>query len=526
MSCFTTTTIEGDVSIVLEDFTKPIDIYHPIISNAIIQLHTLPLNEKDIQFSENPNEQFGILEITVSKTKLYKNPIYLELDVDTSGSMENDDDCFQTKMHFVKKTLENMFEFLSQQKDATIYVKVNCFDNTYVNIIPITKITMDNHMEMIHKINNIKCGGCTNIEKTFSQSGNSIRDYKEKNPTHKVVYILLTDGNPTVGNIDISYLKYIKPNANNKCIGYGKDHNSELLIECGDYYFINDFENTGKVYGEILHKLLYPALENIEIFMKNGMIYDTKTNSWESSINESEMYSQQTRTFHIKCNKLESMKTEANIFGTIAGRIDRDLEEGEIEEVGNMEELCTAVVLPDLLNNDDTICPVDLRKYMYRQKTQELLFESIEYSKLKYKPISYKEKLQEFFKNMRSYMRDNDLLEDSFMKLLCDDIYVSFKTFEMDNSEMYVVSRHIGQCNQTPCRANSQRLEDSDDHEYYSLKREKPTFCKYIENDIDISICPDKEHPDDLNYYKSEIQNDDLYVSEKMINTMRCVSGF
>jgi len=520
MSSITNQTIEGFVSI---DISTPC---HPILSNATIQLHNgIKKKINDLQVCNNSDERFGILEISVSKTKVSNHPTYIEFDIDTSGSMEDIASGIHTKLEFVKKTLDNMYQFIAEHVEAVIYIKVNTFDNQCRTIIPITKITLKNRVEIIAKINDIQSGGCTNIEKAFLQSGKSISEYKEQFPTHKLVYILLTDGNPTAGNIDTDYLKTIKPDACNKCIGYGSDHNAGLLGSCGHYYFINDFENTGKVYGEILHKLLYPALENVEIVVKNGSIYDSVKNSWETSIDGIELHSEQNRTFHIRGNS----NTEAILVGTIVGRIDRELEEGEIEEIGNREELYTADVLPDLLDEEDTVCVVDLRKYMYRQKTQELLFESVEYTRQQKTSSSYKNKLKTFFKNMRLYMRENNLMEDPFMKLLCDDIYVCFKTFGKENAEMYVVSRHIGQCNQTPCRANSQKLEDSDEDEDRQIQKQKRKnkWHRLEKMEIEDIVSPSKEEdPDDLDFYKTEVQDDDLYVNESMKHTFRCVSGF
>jgi hypothetical protein len=411
-----------------------------------------------------------------------------------------------------------MCQFISEQPNAEFYIKVNIFDNQYMTVIPATRVTLENRLELIQKISIITAKGSTNIERTFLESGKSIHQYRELNPTHKIVYIILTDGNPTSGNISSKYLECIKPLSENKCIGYGDDHNANLLGRCGDYYFVNDFDNTGKVYGEILHKLLYPALEDITIAMKDGEIFNSKTNSWEPSLNIPDLYSEQKRTFHIKTTTND---IEAMISGKVVGKMD------DVVQNDSIQVLYTAVTLPDLLDDETgEVEPVDLRKYMYRQKTQEVMFESIEYTRKHISPQSYRDNVQKFFSEMREYMRENNLLEDPFMKLLCDDILVTFKTFGTDKAEMYTTSRHTGQSNQSACRASSQPLEREKRHFVQRANALSQEYDDY-ENVNEHYKEHDKEddNEDNLHRFTSQLVDDTLFVNNNIKKTMRCVSG-
>jgi len=526
--------------------------HYPMISTVTMKINNVSLDESCLEICDHTN-RFGILEISLFKTKQTTLPIYLKLDIDTSASMYDYVSESNTKLSIVKKTIENMLYFIAEQSNLVIFIHISTFDTFYKTIIPTTRVTLNNHKEIIEKINNIEPDGATNIEKTFLESSNIIEDYKTENPTHKLVYILLTDGNPTAGNTSKSYLKRIQPNALNKCIGYGSDHNASLLSSCGEYYFINDYENTGKIYGEILHKLVYPALENVEITLKNGLIYNSKQNSWESSIVENEMYSEQKRNFHIQIN--ENEKIEYTIYGRIVGHMDRELEE-EIEDNDNR-------IIELYHTNEYPTCD-DLRKYIFRQKTQELLFESVEYAKKKMAPESYKDKLNIFFKKMRSFMRNHHLLDDPFMNLLCDDILVIFKTFGREDAEMYSVSRHHSQSCQTPCRTTSSQLTNDDIvgiHINQNIFRTpirnrmdiKDTMTKTFDlynNDkldfttgfdynedaktLDIHCSTINENsddnkdydPDDLNYYTSQNQEDFYVRDTSIMHTMRQLSGF
>lgn len=554
--------LNNDHADLLMNFESNIPITHyPMISNVTMKINNVSLDESCLELCDHSND-FGILEIALFKTKQTTLPIYLKLDIDTSASMYDYVSESNTKLSIVKKTIENMLYFIAEQSNLVIFIHVSTFDTFYKTIIPTTRVTIVNHKEIIEQINNIEPDGATNIEKTFLESRKIIEDYRIENPTHKIVYILLTDGNPTAGNTSKSYLKNIKPNALNKCIGYGSDHNASLLSSCGEYYFINDYENTGKIYGEILHKLVYPALENVEITLKNGLIYNSKKNLWESSIIENEMYSEQKRNFHIQIN--ENEKIEYTISGRIVGHMDGELEEEFEPNDNRMIELYHT--------NEYPTCD-DLRKYIFRQKTQELLFESIEYAKKKLAPESYKTKLNVFFKKMRSFMRNHDLLDDPFMNLLCDDIFVVFKTFGKKNAEMYTISRHHCQSSQTPCRTTSSQLNNDDD-DLIRIRHNQNIFRTPVRNQMEIKETmtktfdlynndnkldfitgfdynedaktmddtfpiidfdnnqnqdPSKNEdydPDDLNYYTSQIQ-EDIYVRDSSImHTMRQITGF
>jgi hypothetical protein len=527
MSDFTIQPLENEHTDLQMNFenTNFQNTLHPILSEVKMKINNIQLDNETIEIFENTNSVFGILEVSVSETKKTTHPIYLKFDIDTSASMSDIVTNVKTKINFVQKTIESMCHFIAEQKELVIYINVSTFDSHYNLIIPTTRITLENRYELIKKINNLEVDGCTNIEKAFLQSSKVIEEYKFENPTHKIVYILLTDGNPTAGNCFPSYLSSIKPDALNKCIGYGIDHNAKLLNSCGEYYFINDYENTGKIYGEILHRLIYPALENIEIRVKNGAIYNSVTNSWDSSIVEKEMYSEQKRTFHIQMNKNE--KIEVDISGKVVGNIENEVEDGEGELLitTTNHHLCT-------LTRTET---TDLTKYMFRQKTQEFLFESTQKCQTNSFSEIFKTKLNVFFKKMRSYMRTHNLLEDPFMKLLCDDILVLYKTSGKHYAEMYSISRHQSQTNETPYRVTSTQVDnDFTEHLYSCTNSIQRQHCQtqfYEDEDIEtIDVCininedGDTNDPDDITNYVSNIE-EDVYAKDSIINTMRQISG-
>jgi hypothetical protein len=59
-----------------------------------------------------------------------------------------------------------------------------------------------------------------------------------------------------------------------------------------------------------------------------------------------------------------------------------------------------------------------------------------------------KQTLYDFFHELKKYMKDNNLNEDKFLKNLCDDIYISYRTMGSQYGEMYTTSRQTSQGNQ------------------------------------------------------------------------------
>jgi len=53
--------------------------------------------------------------------------------------------------------------------------------------------------------------------------------------------------------------------------------------------------------------------------------------------------------------------------------------------------------------------------------------------------------LDRFMGEMKTYMKDNDLEDDEFMRNLCDDIFVCTKSLYSTRGEMYLASRAVSQ---------------------------------------------------------------------------------
>jgi hypothetical protein len=446
------------------------------------------------------------------------------------------------KMNYLKQTFKNMLNYLSKQ-ELDIYIRVHSF-NVQIDVdIENIKITKENVSELCSKIMNIEPESSTNIELALETARNTLNEYSEANPKHEIAHIFMTDGNPTIGQQNNDILSEIVDNRfNNIFIGYGLDHNAILMKKLSehrnaDYQFVDDMENTGLVYGESVHQLLYPALKDVEIHADDGVIYDWETNEWKDVIFVNVLVSETEKLYQVKKNKIDNM--EIDIYG-------KTLEDSELELLETVNQI------PDLINIDTNhIDEVDLTKYMYRQKVQELLYIANKQNNND-SLNGLKTILKDVFKKMRTYMRDNNMLDDPFMKLLCDDISITYQNIGKLSGLSFTYNRQTSQGRQ---RAYNVRSTSNDDinlsrskyHRYPQnntppllLKRQ---FARSITNDfgtmdefddnteiidfptlLDEIINEGDEDEDDLDNYLVSNDITSCYSTPSVLNTMRSFS--
>jgi hypothetical protein len=123
-------------------------------------------------------------------------------------------------------------------------------------------------------------------------------------------HIFMTDGDITQGNSCEKHLKtLLNSKATNIFIGFGINHNIKVLSELGggndnsssvnNYYFIDELEHSGLVYGEIIHNILYASLKQVNLFVVNGLIYNWKTNTWTNTLNIGNVIFSSEKVYHI-----------------------------------------------------------------------------------------------------------------------------------------------------------------------------------------------------------------------------------
>jgi hypothetical protein len=402
--------------------------------------------------------KFGILTLNAVSCGISEQEQDFVFTIDHSGSMSDRCSDGRTKIQHINHTLKNMILYFHDNRIINLHVTVFAFDDKFVTVLERTRISATNLQEILIKIDCIQPRGSTNIELALIETGKYIAQLRDENPLHSINHIFMTDGDATEGSKDHKVLKsLVDPSVENAFIGFGVNHDSLLLGNISDYkkssyHFIDALEKAGLVYGEILHGILYKYLTEVEVCIQNGLVYDFKTNQWLDKLFIGDISGEANKTYHLISNTPDNC--------TIMLSCKNSGEEHFFR-------------VPELINPD-----ANHIKYIYRQKTLELLFEvgNLQKNKLEANKLCdfdcfttltmsrqdadnytskmtaikdeeklLKEKLRTFFEQIKKYMSDNNLNDDSFLKNLCDDIYISHRTLGTTYGAMYTTARQTSQ---------------------------------------------------------------------------------
>jgi len=426
-----------------------------IDTNAnVLSQNTICFETRNIDTEKIPlpieDAKFGILNFIAVTAKETSEETDFLFVVDCSGSMSDQCSDGRSKMQHIIHTLKNMILFFHEHPNAKINVTINAFDTQIYHIVTRTKITDENLSQIIYKIEKISPRGSTNIEFALRKSAEEITKFKTEFPTNSINHIFMTDGEATHGSKDVSILQTIvNPDITNAFIGFGIEHDASLLngissVGKSAYYFIDKLESAGLVYGEILHGIIYKLINDAEIVIENGLVYDYKTNTWIESLKIGDIVSEANKTYNI---------------------VSSDPEDCRVNIKGNVGDL--VVLFPAT-----PIESADLTKQIYRQRTLQILYEANNFYTRRPShdnsadgtlfvrfqrttdPVllafeeekkAFKIKLANFMEEIKKYMTDNHLEEDKVLKNLCDDIYICFRTFGTKFGTMYCTARQTSQ---------------------------------------------------------------------------------
>ena len=426
-----------------------ITIDDEIISDADKLAYSFPLDEKR-------EMKFGIVKInTHVSPKLHKTLFFL-FTVDCSGSMSDLCKDKRTKNAHIIHTLTNMLRFFSEKEKENIfiYVQVDAFDDKISSIIKPVLVSPANVADLIDLLKKIYPRNSTNIELALINASAQIDAADSfvvltsaEEGTGAALpdkyHIFMTDGDITSGNSCEKHLKtLLNPQATNIFIGFGIDHNIKVLSELGggndtsssvnNYYFIDVLENSGLVYGEIIHNILQVSLKHVDLFLVNGLIYNWKTNAWTNTMNIGNLIFGTEKVFHIVSFQEPIVITSS----------------------GFVEDACAGCSKPFYCTQYkcEPVCESEsITKYKYRQRTQQLLFLARHFDD--YKNVDgengvnqVKKKLGDFFNELKDaalgLMDDGD---KPFIKLLMDDVYVTLKMFGTSYNSLYSNARQTSQ---------------------------------------------------------------------------------
>jgi len=480
-----------------------------MIKTAEIFLHTceaLPQEFNSTITTLTPN-QFGILEIEINETAPTQIPQDILFSIDTSGSMDDKCKDNRSKMQHAKNTTKNIMKVLSQLENPKISICIHGFDSTVKEILEWLNIEKKDIPAIFEKIETLEPCDSTNIEMALKKANESFekmnRDSQEQrqNKSQKT-HIFLTDGNATEGETNANKLVEILQNGaprpsptedstqvnytnQNIFVGFGNDHNGHLLQKFasstnGPYYFVDDIEHTGLVFGEIIHGIVYKALVEIEIEIENGEIYDYTSNIWSNKLNVPSLVENAKKTYHVRTLPHQSQPdSQQPIRATIKAKI------------YDTNERIEKHISPSQGKN--------VFNYMLRQRTQELLYEANEVSRedeefetkndvllfaetkfletttnsekrkeIKDKKSEIRKKLKDFSTIISNYMKENKLENDEFYRTIHEDIKTTYRTINSSSAIMYSAARQHSQGRQLTYSPKYGEEENSepDDSQY------------------------------------------------------------
>ena len=483
-----------------------------IVSNLFIN-QSIVFESKNLDVSLVPlpetsqtESKFGLLSLKAITTPLTELEQDFVFQVDCSGSMSDICSDGRTKMQHILHTLRNMILYFKENPSLKVNITIHAFDDTIYKIVERTLVNESTYDKIITEINTIVPRSCTNIEQALNDTKEIITQLVAQYPNTTKSHIFMTDGQATAGNIRYSDLRNLIDNTiTNIFIGFGLDHDSKLLNAISkdknsNYYFIDKLENAGLVYGEILHGIVYKFLKNVEISITDGLIYDYKTNTWNNTLKIGEIVSESSKFYHLISNNT----CRVQITGK---RVDDGSD-----------------ILVNIPIQEES---VDLTKYIYRQRTQQILFKINNFNKNKNsvedEQNNLKTEMKEIFDELKKYISDNNLTNDILLKNLCDDIYICYRTFGTSLGDMFCCARENSQGQQRAYTAtnipNSQDFDQGFDQGPVScIRRQNAMNFRSINNNFEY------DDPNDIQHQLSD-STCTPYRSQTMSHVMRSVTS-
>lgn len=214
-----------------------------------------------------------------------RNPTHIILLIDVSESMNDD-----RKLSNVKRCAASILNFLNES-DTVSLITFGEQATLHLKQVPADQL----HKDSIRaRIEELQVDGCTNLSAGIGYVHEVCEGSSQKSGL-----LLLTDGHANRGVSEPTALREIVcalrgrfTNLSIHCVGYGHDHNAELLQSItesvqGSYNVVNSIEDTAFAFGETLGGLMSCAYQNVMVSVPQGSIvhgpYITRTPSDDSS---------------------------------------------------------------------------------------------------------------------------------------------------------------------------------------------------------------------------------------------------
>lgn len=208
-----------------------------------------------------------------------RQSIHFTFLLDTSGSMES-----EKRLKNVQWSLRHIIQYLNSSDEVSLIA----FNSNSTILQKRQPMTDENKHRMINIINSIHADGDTNLSSSFEMSREClymkprasktfVSDTELQTCKIKQGLVLLTDGHANSGIHDPTKLQKLlnklirdSDGASLQCIGYGVNHNSELLQNLsadggGSYNVVQNREDVAQIFADILGGLLSCVFQSVEI---------------------------------------------------------------------------------------------------------------------------------------------------------------------------------------------------------------------------------------------------------------------
>lgn len=474
----------------------------------------LPITYEDLGIPHGA--KFGIIKQNVVECEMDQTQTVLEITIDNSGSM-NEFCGNGSKIEHVKHTLKNILRVIVE-KNMPISIQVNIFNDQYKEIIELRQVTSENLEELVQNIVSIRADGGTDIGLATTESQKVLHKYN--GTFNKIYHLFLTDGNASSGECDNDRLiDQISGDYPTAFIGYGLDHNAYLLLAFSkknpesSYQLVDNYETIGNLCGELLYNICYPSVKDVSICTpaEADLIYNARTNTWSNIVDAGTFISGKTYRFPIYTT--DECATIVNTSGTTNDDIDIDT---------------------DVFIND-TDPTTDLTKEIFRYATDRLLFLSMNGEK------GNKKKVRQLFKSIRSFAREHDILNDTFYKLMFDDLYTCYTGNDISLQARIISNTRNqtfrSQSNQAAEYSQASHITRSNAIDLEPVGLSRSVSCTYnefegeenegeeIEGEENEGEENEETDIDDITLFVSENTQNDLNATQEMYGVMRSVSS-
>jgi Mg-chelatase subunit ChlD len=234
-------------------------------------------------------------------SSISRQPVHIIFVIDTSDSMNDNGSRVSeiSKLDQVKKSIEFLLPLLTPSD----FVSMISFGDDSTVLCEGVAVTDEGRSLIQTKLRRLRTDGCTNM------SSGLLDIHEVPNlSTLKQGVLLLTDGHANVGVTNVAGLESIvhqlvnhNPSLTLTTIGYGHDHNAELMRSMavagsGSYNVVYNLEGIATTFGDVLGGLTTVVAQNVNIQLPYGTIvhagYTTTNTSSHVTVKVGDVYAE------------------------------------------------------------------------------------------------------------------------------------------------------------------------------------------------------------------------------------------